>query len=414
MKLVSTLALAAAAAGGLAAAPAVAAAPAKSPAPAAPAAPARKYDLSKEAQKPLQELQVAVKAKDEAAYAPRLAAAQAVVKTNDDKYALAQLMLQHAIDTKDQAAQLVALQAIAASGSADSAQAASVTRNIGALAAATKNWALAETALTQSLAASPNDVDLIVNLARSKIELKKNAEALPLLQRAIQLSNAAGQPAPEAWYRNALAIAYTTNNSAAVANINGALLQKFPSKENLKNAIAIYRANKTVNAPTEIDVLRLVLASGAMTGNEYLRLASLLDQAGLPGEVQSVLESGIQAGAITAASGQQLISQNKARIAADRASLASDETKARAAATGALAFNTGNGYLGYRDYAKAADLYRLALQKGGVDAATANTRLGIALALSGQRPQAEAAFRAVTGPRAELASLWLSWMAIPR
>jgi hypothetical protein len=66
---------------------------------------------------------------------------------------------------------------------------------------------------------------------------------------------------------------------------------------------------------------------------------------------------------------------------------------------------------GYGQYAEAAELYRAALQKGGVDANLANTRLGEALALAGQRAQAEAAFHAVTGPRAELAQYWLLWLS---
>ena len=45
------------------------------------------------------------------------------------------------------------------------------------------------------------------------------------------------------------------------------------------------------------------------------------------------------------------------------------------------------------------------------DANLANIRLGAALALAGKRAEAETAFRAVTGPRAELAQLWLLWLS---
>ena len=55
-----------------------------------------------------------------------------------------------------------------------------------------------------------------------------------------------------------------------------------------------------------------------------------------------------------------------------------------------------------------------ALQKGGQDVNLVNTRLGAALALAGQRAEAEAAFRLVTGPRAELAQLWLFWLSSHR
>jgi hypothetical protein len=68
------------------------------------------------------------------------------------------------------------------------------------------------------------------------------------------------------------------------------------------------------------------------------------------------------------------------------------------------------GYYGHGDYAKAADFYRLALQKGSVDANLANTRLGMSLAQAGRKAEAETAFRAVTGRRADLAGLWLLWL----
>ena len=71
----------------------------------------------------------------------------------------------------------------------------------------------------------------------------------------------------------------------------------------------------------------------------------------------------------------------------------------------------GDAYFGYREFAPAIELYRAALQKGGQDANLVNTRLGAALALAGQRAEAEAAFRAVTGPRAELAQFWLLWLS---
>jgi hypothetical protein len=35
----------------------------------------------------------------------------------------------------------------------------------------------------------------------------------------------------------------------------------------------------------------------------------------------------------------------------------------------------------------------------------------MALGLAGQKAEAETALRAVTGPRADLASLWLLWLA---
>ena len=54
------------------------------------------------------------------------------------------------------------------------------------------------------------------------------------------------------------------------------------------------------------------------------------------------------------------------------------------------------------------------MQKGGVDADTVNTRLGIALANSGDKAGAQAAFDTVkTEPRPGIAGLWLAYLASP-
>ena len=63
------------------------------------------------------------------------------------------------------------------------------------------------------------------------------------------------------------------------------------------------------------------------------------------------------------------------------------------------------------NFAKAASFYRVALQKGGVDADEINTRLGIALARSGDKAGAKAAFGSVQGTaRSGIAALWTAYV----
>jgi hypothetical protein len=192
---------------------------------------ARHYDISREALASLTSLQKAVNAKDETAYPPALAAAQAEVRTTDDKYVIAKLTLQHAEQSNDAPARLAAYQAVLASGGADASETQLLNHNVSVLAAQTGNWALVESVLTPMVAANPSDIDNNVNLARAKLELKKDTEALPLLLRAIQLTEASGRPALEAWYRNALALAYHDHNEAAFALMKAALLKNYPETE---------------------------------------------------------------------------------------------------------------------------------------------------------------------------------------
>ena len=70
-----------------------------------------------------------------------------------------------------------------------------------------------------------------------------------------------------------------------------------------------------------------------------------------------------------------------------------------------------DAYYGYGDYAQAAELYRGALGKAGVDKDLANLRLGMTLARSGDKAGATAALNAAGGAQAEVAKLWLTYLA---
>jgi hypothetical protein len=409
MKFVSSLAVAASLiAGGLAAAPASALAPAAQ----AAAPQQRKFDISKAAQKPLSELQAAVKG-DAAVFAEKLAAAQAVATTKDDKYLIAKFRLNRALDIKDQAEQEAAIQAVMASGAADATELANMNKVLISRALNAKDYARAEGMLATYLAANPNDLDQTINFASTKIELNKPKEALPLLQRAMQLSTAAGQQPPESWYRSAVKAAYDAKDYPTALSLSRQTLERFPNDANFKNALTIYGVSaRNLDKETELDLLRLKRATKTMNGaHDYGQLAFLVDQKGYPGEAKAVLEEGTRLGIVQPGTVSALLAAASSRTTEDRASLAGLEPKAKAAANGTLALNTATAYAGYGDYAKAAELYRVALAKGGVDANLVNTRLGAALALAGQKAEAQAAFKAVTGPRVDIAALWLAWLA---
>ena len=55
--------------------------------------------------------------------------------------------------------------------------------------------------------------------------------------------------------------------------------------------------------------------------------------------------------------------------------------------------------------------YRVALTKSGVDKDLANLRLGMALARAGDKAGATAALNAAGGAQAEVAKLWLTYLA---
>jgi len=373
----------------------------------------RRLVISREAQPALKALEKAVKAKDNVAYPAALAAAQAVATTPDDKYVVSKFRLEHGLNTNDAAEQMAAIEATIASGSASPTELPNLHQSIGILAFNGGDWQKSHDAFARAVELNPNNLDAVVNLALAKMKLRKGPEALPLLERAIAATKAAGKPVPEAWYRNALQIAYETRRPQALA-LSREVLAAYPSPENWRNALVVYRDTIRADDGASLDVLRLMRAAKVMQQkNEYYDLAMSLNDAGLPGEAKAVLEEGVRANVArtTDSTYQRVMPLVTSRIGEDRASLPALETKAMAAANGTLALKTADAYFGYGDYAKAIALYRAALSKGSIDANVANTRLGMALAMSGDRPGAEAAFKAVTGPRADLAALWLSWLA---
>jgi tetratricopeptide (TPR) repeat protein len=413
MKLVSTFAIAAASlAVGVVAAPAEAAVQAQTPAAAAPAP--RAYKLSKEEKVALQPVQVAITAKDWAKATSLLPAAQAAAQSADAKYVYGQLELQIGLGMQDTTLQSKAVNDLIASGGALPSEMPALYRNQGAFALQAHNSAVAETAFAQVISLTPNDPEGYINLAKIKADARKPQEAVQLIDKAIALKTAAGQPADETWYKFALKLAYESHMRPDSLRLSRELVAAYPTPSNWRDALIIFRDATTLDKGTTLDLLRLMRASKALAGErDWFDLADSLGTSGLPGEEQAVLQEGAQLHAIdlNKAAFHDLMSSSSARVAADRASLAGIEAKALAAPSGTIALNTGDAYFGYGNYPKAIALYQAALGKSGVDPNVVNTHIGMALALSGDRAGAEAAFRKVTGPRADVAALWMAWLA---
>lgn len=374
----------------------------------------RKFNLSKEERAAIAPLQAAVVAKDMAKAATLLPAAQAAAKGADAKYIVANLQLQMVAGGTDYAAQAAAVEAMVQSGGVPAADLPKLYRGLAALYTNMKQPERAATALQRIAELEPNSTDAVLMLAEARARENKPAEAISLIEKAITTAKASGQTVPENWYKRALKFAYEGKLPGQTIKLSRDLVAAYPTPDNWRDALTIYRQQANLDKAAETDVLRLLRAAKGMKGDsDFLTLASHLNDAGFPGESKAVIDEGVQRNLISANKEyfRALLGSTSGRISADRASLPSTETKAMAAANGKLALSTADAFYGYGDYAKAAALYRAALQKGGIDNNVANTRLGAALALAGQRAEAEAALKAVTGPRADIAAFWLLWLS---
>lgn len=382
------------------------------------AAAAQGPTLTKEERAALLPVQNAVTAKDWATAQAGLPAATAAVTSPGGRYAIGRFQLEIGLGLNNTAMQAQGIDNLIASGQVDAAQLPVMYRNQAVLANNAGDKAKAEASFAKVVELSPNDPEALISLAQVKNEMRKPAEAVQLISRAIDMKRAAGQKVDESWYKYALKLAFDGRQNPALREasqrLSRELVAAYPTKENWRDSVLIFRDTNNLDAAAELDVLRFLRASGSLAGErDWYDLADGLYKAGNYAEAKAVLDDGTAKRMIDPkkAAFAELVRLTGARMAGDRASLGGEESKAMAAATGTSALKIGDAFYGYGEHAKAIALYRAALAKGGVDANLVNTRLAMALLASGDRAGAEAAFRSLTGPRQNLGAFWLAWLA---
>ena len=163
-----------------------------------------------------------------------------------------------------------------------------------------------------------------------------------------------------------------------------------------------------------LDVFRLMYDLDALEGErDFVEYADTANTRGFIAEAKAALDAGNRAGDVnmTKPYVAELSGLVNDRIGNDKAELAGLAKEAAGEANGKLAASTATAYLGHGDNAEAVRLYRLALDKGGVDADQVNTRLGIALTRMNDYDAARAAFANVSGGKAKvLADYWTAYV----
>jgi hypothetical protein len=386
---------------------------------------APKLNVSPDVIKALQAAQKASEAQDWAAAKAALAEADSKAQSNDDKYQIGAVKLNASIASKDSAMQSEALTQMLDSGLTPPEQAGQFNAVAADQALQAKNYDLA---ITRAKAAGqagykPDAVNVTLaqayfgkaGTANGSVEPQRslNQQGLAALKAAADATKAAGGQVPAQWYQ----IGVSRAANAKLPEVTEWATMAYsaaPSGENLRTLIRLFQqANPNITNRENLDVLRLMAVSGGLVvAQDYLEYAEMASKTGIYGEVKTAIDSGRSKGVLSASQGGDLYQTAVPKIAGDKGSLGSAEADARKAANGKIAAATADAYLGYGDYAKAAAMFELAKQKGGVDADEINTRMGIAKALGGDNASAKAAFQSVqAGSRKKIADLWLAYLA---
>ena len=384
-----------------------------------------KLNVSPEVIKSLQVAQKAAEAQDFAGAKAALADADTKAVSNDDKYQIGAIKLNTSIGAKDAALQSEALTQMLDSGLTPPEQAGQFNAIAADQAMGAKNYDLAIKRGQAALAAGykPEAVNPTIaqayfgkaGTANPSVEPQRslNQQGLAALKAAADAMKAAGQQPPAQWYQIGVSRAATAKLPEVTEWAKAAYAAQ-PSGENLRTLIRLFQqANPNISNRENLDVLRLMAASGGLVvAGDFVEYAETASKLGIYGEVKSAIDAGRAKGAVSASQGRETYQAAVAKISGDKSTLGAAEADAKKAANGKIAAATADAYLGYGDYAKAASMFDLAKQKGGVDADEVSTRMGIAKTLGGDLPAAKAAFQSVQGgARKQIADLWIAYLA---
>ena len=362
------------------------------------------------ARKAIVDLQTAVNANEFTKVPGLVAAAQSVAKTKEDRYIIGQLQVKAALAAKDNVMLAAAIDTVAASGYVDQAKVAELYMGLGTTFYNAKDFARAATAYERAASLNPRSPDPLINIAESRYGMGQKAEAVATFQRAIQATIAAGQKPREDLLKRTAGIAYEASLPTA-ADLSRQWVAAYPSPGSWHDAVAIYRNLNKPDVEGTLVLFRLMQATNSLQGAaDYSLFATAAADQSNFNEAKAVIDQGIAANQVDPANPlfRDLIAAMKTKPVATEADL---NAALKMAPSAGAQIRIGDRFYGSGNYAKAAEVYRAALGKPGVDANVANLHLGMALARSGDKAGAAAALNAVSGPHAPLAKYWLLYLS---
>ncbi len=193
------------------------------------------------------------------------------------------------------------------------------------------------------------------------------------------------------------------------------LVVHYPKKEYWTDLLARVQKKSGFSDRLGVNVYRLRFATGnAGSANDYMEMAQLAMQAGVPAEAKLIMDKGYQVGAL--GKGDQAERHERLRklvqktLEESQKSRAQDEKEAQAAKDGNALVAIGLNYVYEGNAAKGLPLIDAGIKKGGLKRPEdAKLRYGEALLHAGRKDRAVQVLRDVRGTdgTADLARLWV-------
>ena len=315
----------------------------------------------------------------------------------------------------DHATTIQAFEAVYASGKLSAAEQAQVAESLAYAYAQTKEFAKAQTWIGRALQAGGNSAQLKALQAWLQSQSGDYAAIARDAAAAIAAAEQAGQRPAEADLLR-LADAQQRGNLPGYNTTLDKLLTHYPKKDYWAAVLARLPRKSGFADRYALDVMRLKLASGTMSStDDFMEMAQLALQAGVPAEAKKIVERGFASGAL--GTGAQAERHKRLRDLADKqaaessAGIAARAAEAAGAKDGNALVQVGVVYVSMGEVDKGLALIEQGIAKGGLKRPDdAKLRLGMAQLQSAQaRPKAAQTLRGVQGSdgSADIARLWL-------
>ncbi|WEK46982.1 MAG: hypothetical protein P0Y56_01470 [Candidatus Andeanibacterium colombiense] len=344
----------------------------------------------------------------------------AKAETPDDKFMAGDLMGFLGAFSGDQALRAQGLKLKLDSGTLKPDLAAASWFELGQLSYATNRVDDARAAFEAAYKAGK--IEAALYAADTFYSTNRVPEGLDYLEAQINARLAAGQEVPLEWYGNGLNKARGLNDPVRLGHWAGLYGAGGHTPQSWNAAIGVVMQTSKYGPAEQLDAYRLMKRTNSLLATgDYVRYIEAADARSMANEVLPALDEAVSKGLLSKTPGGSVTADlvtftnsnyeiaNK-RGPEDRNTIGAIVADAQKGANGANARDAGDVYQSFGDNAKAEEMFKLALQKGGVDNDRILMRMAIAQADQGKYADAKASLAKITGARAPLAGLWIAYI----
>jgi tetratricopeptide (TPR) repeat protein len=371
---------------------------------------------TKEVAKPLKAAQEAMQKKQWDAALTAIKQAQAVEKkTPFEAYQIDEFMGYVLIQQKKFGEAAPVFERMLNSGLMPADQVDERTKTVAQLYFQVKDYNKAATWSKKWLEKHPNTEDMGILLGQSQYLLNDYKGAAATMTTVVNNAEKAGRKPDENWIQIVMSSHFKQDNKDGIGDALKKMVRYYPKPEYWDNLLDIYRRKEGGDRVT-LGYYRLMNDVGVLKdAPDYVEMAQLAMDAGVPGEAQEMVQKGIQSGVLKSddktVQGRydRLLAGAKKQSDLDKSQLNQLQAEADKAASGQASVGLGQAYLSYGDLDKAIAAMEKGISKGSVtDIDEAQVSLGIAYLKKGMKDKARDAFKAVkNGSKwSDLAELW--------